>query len=301
MEVKLLTLEQYISYFYGEHKGALAAFAIAAGVTEQQVTKWINADFTVSVSDCDHQLQSPQKELPKVLKAYNALTKSLDALDDYPFFHHFDSQHEPQPAFITLDIESGAVNAGYSSEVGSGAPAEVWYNLVLRFYLNSALVHKNDVNDFIDQNLSKFQQVLSVFKAQWDDSNLVGRYVSGFQDSDIIQDLGHYIDSELHEDDEPKLTSVGHIEFDYEILNEPLSRVGELEDRVQEYCEEFNLAGVSVDDVMHAAIEYLAQELYSNHTLPVIEAKELNRFVVEGDFDIGAYREELDDALKPSS
>ena len=81
---------------------------------------------------------------------------------------------QPQPAYITLNLRTGEVDADYSGEIGNGVPADVWHGLVIRFPLSSEATG-GTIENMIDNNLSIFQEILDGSEVVWDGSNHVGK------------------------------------------------------------------------------------------------------------------------------
>jgi hypothetical protein len=56
-----------------------------------------------------------------------------------PLFRHYPRQAEPQPAFLSLDLESGEVSADFDGEIGNAVPARVFAGMVRRYMAPAAI------------------------------------------------------------------------------------------------------------------------------------------------------------------
>lgn len=107
----------------------------------------------------------------------------------FPVLAHFAGQLRPQPAFLTLDIRTGELDADYSSEIGNGVPADVFHDLVLRFPL-SPETSAAEIESIISDNKDLFQSILDEAEEVWDGSNWVGSLSA--RGRDIFEELGHH-------------------------------------------------------------------------------------------------------------
>jgi hypothetical protein len=136
---------------------------------------------------------------------FNASEKS-----QFPVYCKYPQQCEPQPAFITLNLENGDLDADYSGEIGNAVTSRVWHNIVLRFAINPEST-ADQVEKIINDNSEAFQKILDGSEVVWDGNNNVGRlneeakaireqlddYGNGFccdQEGGMIDDLGVWLD-----------------------------------------------------------------------------------------------------------
>lgn len=93
----------------------------------------------------------------------------------FPVYTHYQGQYFPQPAFLSLDIRDGALEADYSGEFGNAVPLNVWHDLVLRFKINPASTAEQ-IEEIINNNKQAFQAILDGSEEVWDDNNWVGKF-----------------------------------------------------------------------------------------------------------------------------
>ena len=234
MTTKILPLSAYIAKFYGTHHGAQTDYAAATHVKPQQVTKWLTAKFNVSFSDDKHQLQSPKREIPTVIEAYNNF--DIESAEEYPIFCQYEGQQSTQRSYLKIDIRTGAVSADYASENGCSMDE---HNSVELTFPCDPKVSKGEINDYITANLSKFQRLLSIFKEEYDGSNFVGRFIDGFEDDESIMMLSHDVESNLVSIADYVVTSFNDVNFDCSILDTPVLSTSELKGRIDEYLDGF--------------------------------------------------------------
>lgn len=93
-----------------------------------------------------------------------------------PVYSKYDGQMQPQPAYIEMDIRSGAVSVDYSGEIGSAVPADVWHGLIRRYPINPQFSGSALAELLEDDELtSKLNAILAATEEVHDGSNYVGR------------------------------------------------------------------------------------------------------------------------------
>ena len=50
-----------------------------------------------------------------------------------PLYLHYDGQTDAQPAYVSLDLKTGEIDARANGEIGNAVPFSVWHRLVLRY------------------------------------------------------------------------------------------------------------------------------------------------------------------------
>jgi len=88
----------------------------------------------------------------------------------------YPGQSEPQPAFVTIDLETGRVSYDWDGEIGGAVPAEVWHRRVLRLRLDPA-VDAEALDELLESAAwqSHLQALLEDSEIVWDGSNHVGQ------------------------------------------------------------------------------------------------------------------------------
>lgn len=140
--------------------------------------------------------------------AQTATTASIIACTSpTELFRQYDGQHEPQPAYIELDIRDGQMLADYDSEIGNAAPGNVRTGIVRRYPI--PLLTGDAANRLMAELLPLAQRIVSDSEVEFDGNNWVavlgddaaaandaidarltgGRFeeeTQGFSDADII-------------------------------------------------------------------------------------------------------------------
>ena len=91
-----------------------------------------------------------------------------------PLFAHYPGQIEPQPAFVTLDLRNGNVDADYSGGVGPGMPADVWHGMVRRYPVRNDL-SRDQVAQVIDGIKGTLQTIYDHGEVGMYNGNPIGR------------------------------------------------------------------------------------------------------------------------------
>ena len=93
----------------------------------------------------------------------------------FPVFCHFGGQSEPQKAYISLDIETGEIDAGYHVGIGVGSPIRVLNDIELRFEINP-YTHKDQIKEIIYDHMDQFQLILDGSEVVWKNCNEIGKF-----------------------------------------------------------------------------------------------------------------------------
>jgi hypothetical protein len=99
---------------------------------------------------------------------FNAEQKGL------PLYCQYQGQHNPQPAYVTLDLDNGEINADYSGEIGNGMPMSVWNGVVRRYPIHN-LLNASQIQEILEENLEAFQKIVDNSSVEWDGSNWIGK------------------------------------------------------------------------------------------------------------------------------
>ena len=130
----------------------------------------------------------------------------------FPLFCQYSNESSPQMAFISLDLETGEIDANYKGGINNGVPAPVFYDRVLRFETNPHLM-ADQINSLINDHLADFQAILDDSEIVWKNSNEVGVFgdkarnlIDSFEyertlyvenEMFIIEDLEEYLDGNM--------------------------------------------------------------------------------------------------------
>jgi len=140
----------------------------------------------------------------------NILFNATERSERFPVYCKYPQQYNAQPAFITLDLEDGDIDADYTSEIGNAIPGRVWHGIVLRFGISPEST-ADQIEKIINDNAEAFQQILDGADVVWDGNNNVGKlneeaqavydrlndYGNGFccdHEGGMIDDLGVWMD-----------------------------------------------------------------------------------------------------------
>ena len=150
---------ELIKYIEQHFNGSRTAFGDAQGVSKQQVNRWLTGDFIV----IGNTLYSSRREL-------NLMSKTIVNFDAktaerFPVYCKYDNQIEAQPAFISLDLRTGVIDADYSGEIGSAVPADVWARKVLRFQINP-MMHKDQIESLINEYSDTFNKIMLINESE---------------------------------------------------------------------------------------------------------------------------------------
>lgn len=198
----------------------------------------------------------------------------------FPVYCKYPQQFRPQPAYITLDIRTGEIDADYSGEIGGGMSFDVFHNIVIRAPINPETT-ADQITEIINDNLDLFQKILDASEVVWDGSNYVGR-----------------TDYELYE-----LTEIGFQRYEGGIINlaewiqnDPFPADGvTVEQFAQEALDSedngyYFLREMTVDEMLSDLRSIWADMLYSGKDIP----KAVAQYLLEtGECDDSQWMDEL--------
>ena len=106
------------------------------------------------------------------------LTINTDNLKNKaPVYSKYNSQFNPQPAFIQLDCRDGSLMADYSGEIGNAVPMYFWHNQAVRWDIPSETSGESIKEVFESEDFQVCcQRILDGYEDYWDGSNWRGRY-----------------------------------------------------------------------------------------------------------------------------
>ncbi len=175
--------------------------------------------------------------------------------DKLPLFAHYDGQLQPQPAFLSLDIRTGEVDAGFSGEI-SGVPSDVWHGLVRRYTVPAGVLsYKLEALLSDPDLLALLNRVLAGSETVWDGSNYVGRLTDDAKDAE--DEIERYLEGNIdHADDCGTVESIGRYMADADLSLEDVigddwdlaSAAESLRDEV--WIETRTQIGESVDEIV---------------------------------------------------
>lgn len=207
-----------------------------------------------------------------------------------PVFLHYSNQTEAQPAYITLDLNNGNVDATASGEIGNGMPAEVWRGVIRRYPLRSDLTLEQ-VNDCINDVADTLRTIYAGSSVEHDGSNWVGRLNE---------------DAESAEESLPELIGSDMESLVITNLTEWLTESGEdgwlpsENDSIQSFVAEVEATIdseglVTGENVKNCLVDLWADRFEENGNIPVNVAKTL---FDDGRFEDSAWEEELNEAAQ---
>lgn len=101
------------------------------------------------------------------------------------FYCRYARQHEPQPAYVYLNCDTGKITADYSGEIGNACSPGVWHRRVLRWQIDPA-ANGRAVATRIEENLALFQSVLGGYTCKLDNQcNYVGHFTDAAAEAKI--------------------------------------------------------------------------------------------------------------------
>lgn len=94
--------------------------------------------------------------------------------DAAPLYCHYPNQIQAQPAYVTLNLQTGEVDAQFSGEIGNGMPADVWHGTVRRYPIRSDLSGAQ-IMEVIEDIKDTLQGILDNSEVVFDNGNWVGQ------------------------------------------------------------------------------------------------------------------------------
>jgi hypothetical protein len=110
--------------------------------------------------------------------------------EKFPVYCQYPGQYQPQPAYIKVDIRSGRVWPDYNGNIGGGRSSDEHHGLIQRFSIPAQL-HRSEIAELLEDNLSFFQKVLDSYCEEWNGSNYVAHRRTG-----VVDDIDQYLDCE---------------------------------------------------------------------------------------------------------
>ena len=90
-----------------------------------------------------------------------------------PLYLHYDGQTDAQPAYVSLDLKTGEIDARANGEIGNAVPFSVWHRLVLRYSV-PAEIRGGALQALVADLLPLLERVYAGGEIRWDGSNHVG-------------------------------------------------------------------------------------------------------------------------------
>jgi hypothetical protein len=113
--------------------------------------------------------------------------------EERALFRHYAGQHQPQPAYVQLDCETGKLTADYNGEIGNAVPFAVWHGLRLRWAIPP--LKAGAANRLLEALVPIAEKIVAGFSREWDGSNHVGRYTEAADEAiedarEVCRDFG---------------------------------------------------------------------------------------------------------------
>ena len=217
----------------------------------------------------------------------------------FPVHCQYGGQHQPQPAYIYLDLRDGDCGADYNGEMGS-TPCLQWHNIFLTFPI-SAETMADQIEELINSNADKFQAILDDSEIEWDGNNNVGKF--GETATEILTELAFFVGDDGYNPDgiqsfDSLLTMIDSsyfeewlgdtIESDYDL--ESLSESLVLMDGEGDcyFTDEMKDSNAILCQLKHI----WSEKLYSGHDIP----KEVAQYLLnDGSCDDSQWLDELNE------
>jgi hypothetical protein len=177
----------------------------------------------------------------------------------------------PWPAYIVLDLDSGGLDADYTTATNS-VPADVYHNRKIRFEIECT-IHVDDLKFFCEDHAESFQAILDDSEIVWNDSNHVGKlgveankHVDLItkaleelrrEEGGIISDLSSFVESDIDWDN-PAIKVAKDI-FSYDGTDDFY------------FSDQLN----SVYLILSAVLDMWAEKLYAGDDLTITQLEEL--------------------------
>ena len=137
----------------------------------------------------------------------------FDGKNNFPLYLKYEGQTDIQPAYISLDLRTGAIDADSDGNIGGGCSPEVWNNVVLHFPV-SGYTHATDLLDTITRFLPEFQKLANEIPVIHDGCKYIGKidestqheieslkYRIGEYQGEreyFVSDIGEYLDGNIY-------------------------------------------------------------------------------------------------------
>lgn len=186
-----------------------------------------------------------------------------------PLFCQYDGQIQPQPAYITLDLSTGHVDADYFGSVGGGVSMAVCNGIVRRYRVPSDL-STEQVHNIIGGAMPVLQAILLSGRTEWRDGIYKG----------ILTEEGRELERKLENDHLPSFYYESEVITD---LADWLTASGDdsawlprhgdsIDDFVKNLIEDIESDGYIIADtsatVEETLLELWAEHLYAGYPLP---------------------------------
>ena len=132
-----------------------------------------------------------------------------------PLYAKYQNEILPQPAFVTLNVETGEVDADYNGEIGNAVPMNVWHGVVRRYNISNTL-SSDQVANVLEEIKPLLERVLDGGSVEWDGSNWVGELTEDAEQAEQEiegesqgQGLGYDIEGHVIDDLESWLSEAG--------------------------------------------------------------------------------------------
>lgn len=200
-----------------------------------------------------------------------------------PLFAHYQGQVQPQPAYVSLDLNTGEIDADYSGEIGNGMPADVWHGVVRRYKIAVDLT-ADQVTKLLDDIKPKLQRVLDGSEVVWDGSNWVGELdedaANAEDELNMVSPFGTEMGGLVITDLAEWLANGGEESW-----------LPEADADIAEFIRDFDLDGyVAGEDIGDTLMDMWANRLYNGEPLPTNVAQAL---IEDGRCDDSAWTDEL--------
>lgn len=216
--------------------------------------------------------------------------------EQFPVYLKYEQEFNPQPAYLTLDIRNGEVDADYNGNIGGGCSPDEFHGLVRRYYI-PAMTTNHQIENLIESLEPHFIRVLMMTEEVWDGNNYVCGPADGFDNEDIST-IDNAIEEAIHKEldyDDPAYICDDFAEYlgDSWSLNASQSFDEQCQDMLTLNGDNgcyLPLHIKTLDDIKDAWLDVLVEYLEAGEDLNQLEA---NLLLEDGRCENGNYMDEL--------
>jgi hypothetical protein len=111
--------------------------------------------------------------------------------------HQYPGQTAPQPCYVQLVCETGALSASYDAEIGNAVPVGVWHQRVRRWTIPA--LTESAANALLEEIAPLAERVVAGYSERWDGSNHVGEFDADADDA--VEAIARLCDRDWSEGD----------------------------------------------------------------------------------------------------
>lgn len=193
----------------------------------------------------------------------------FSSTEKLPLYAHYQNEIEPQPAYVTLCLDTGIVDASVSGEVGNAMARDFWLGTTRRYRIKNLLT-ADQIMSVLTAARPLLQRVLDGAEIVHDGNNYVGRLNPDAEEAEqqlSRECLGHDIECAV-------ITNLA----DWLADSDEDCWIPADHDDIDAYIRDFDLDGyIAAEDVGEVLTEMWANRLYGGDPLPPCVAQHLIR------------------------